>query len=212
MTAIHDSVDDSPRAHMQHLSEALDRFEDSASTAEELGRALFRILQSGGRVLAAGNGGSAAQAQHFTAELVGRYRQDRPAFSAICLNAETSTLTALGNDYGADDIFARQVEAHGHAGDVFVAFSTSGRSPNIVKAAVRARTCGLKVWAFCGQRSSPLMELADRHVAAPSAHTGVVQELHLVATHIMCAAFDQAWSELPPIGRLDRKELRWVSH
>jgi D-sedoheptulose 7-phosphate isomerase len=145
-----------------------------------------------GRLLAAGNGGSAAQAQHLTAELVGRYRADRPPFSAICLNAETSTLTAIANDYPADELFARQVEAHGRAGDVLVLLSTSGRSPNAVAAARRARECGITVLALTGPAPNPLAAAADEAVCIDSPWTATVQECHLVALHLICAAFDAA--------------------
>ncbi|MFL6070293.1 MAG: SIS domain-containing protein [Actinomycetes bacterium] len=203
MTAVHEQVDQSAGAHLAHLEEALAKFDHCAEVADELGLMLFGALDAGGRVLAAGNGGSAAQAQHFTAELVGRYRGDRPAYSAICLNAETSTLTALGNDFGGDAVFARQVEAHGRPRDVFVAYSTSGRSPNVVHAALRARQLGLNVWVFGGEQPSPLSDLADRSVLVPSAHTGVIQELHLVATHILCAGFDRAWQKYESAVALD---------
>ena len=145
-----------------------------------------------GRLLAAGNGGSAAQAQHLTAELVGRYRADRPPFSAICLTAETSSLTAIANDYPADELFARQVEAHGRAGDVLVLLSTSGRSPNAVAAARRARECGITVLAMTGPAPNPLAAVADDAVCIDSPWTATVQECHLVALHLVCAAFDAA--------------------
>jgi D-sedoheptulose 7-phosphate isomerase len=143
-------------------------------------------------LLAAGNGGSAAQAQHLTAELVGRYRADRPPFSAICLTAETSSLTAIANDYPADELFARQVEAHGRPGDVLVLLSTSGRSPNAVAAARRARECGIAVLAMTGPVPNPLVAAADDAVSIDSPWTATVQECHLVALHLVCAAFDTA--------------------
>ena len=158
------------------------------------GRLLACVLcgESRGRLLAAGNGGSAAQAQHLTAELVGRYRADRPPFSAICLTAETSSLTAIANDYAADELFARQVEAHGRAGDVLVLLSTSGRSPNIVAAARRAREQGITVLALTGPAPNPLAAAADDAVCIDSPWTATVQECHLVGLHLVCAAFDAA--------------------
>jgi D-sedoheptulose 7-phosphate isomerase len=131
--------------HVASLTAALRSLDGQLDALDRWGRLIADVLCGAerGRLLAAGNGGSAAQAQHLTAELVGRYRADRPPFSAICLTAETSSLTAIANDYPADELFARQVEAHGRAGDVLVLLSTSGRSPNAVAAARRARECGV---------------------------------------------------------------------
>ncbi len=155
------------------------------------------MLAGGGRLLAAGNGGSAAQAQHLTAELVGRYRDDRASLSAICLSAETSSLTAICNDYPAEELFARQVQAHGRAGDVLVLMSTSGRSPNIVAAAERGRDCGMAVWAFTGPGPNPLADVADEAMCVEATFTATVQELHLVGLHILCAAVDRRLGVIP---------------
>src|SRR4029450_10156084 len=128
-------------------------------------------------------GGSAAQAQHLTAELVGRYRADRPPFSAICLTAETSSLTAIVNDYPPDELFARQVEAHGREGDVVFLLSTSGRSPNIVAAARRARECGMHVLAMTGPAPNPLAAAADEAVSIDSPWTATQEEGRVVRAH-----------------------------
>ncbi|MBA2532375.1 MAG: SIS domain-containing protein [Nocardioidaceae bacterium] len=178
--------------HLRMLRSALDEFAPSVAIANRWGRQLAIVLEGGGRLLAVGNGGSAAQAQHLTAELVGRYRDDRAPFSAICLSAETSTLTAIANDYPAEELFARQVEAHGRPGDVLAVLSTSGRSPNVVAAARRARRCGLRVWALTGARPNPLAEESDEVLAVAAGSTATVQEMHLVALHLVCAAFDRA--------------------
>ncbi|MGI8676283.1 MAG: D-sedoheptulose-7-phosphate isomerase [Nocardioidaceae bacterium] len=178
--------------HLRMLRSALDEFAPSVAIANRWGRQLAIVLEGGGRLLAVGNGGSAAQAQHLTAELVGRYRDDRAPFSAICLSAETSTLTAIANDYPAEELFARQVEAHGRPGDVLAVLSTSGRSPNVVAAARRARRCGLKVWALTGARPNPLAEESDEVLAVAAGSTATVQEMHLVALHLVCASFDRA--------------------
>ena len=178
--------------HLQELSRALERFSSCVDVADDWGVRLARVLTGGGRLLAAGNGGSAAQAQHLTAELVGRYRADRPPFSAICLTAETSSLTAIANDYPADELFARQVEAHGRPGDVLVLLSTSGRSPNAVAAARRARDCGITALAITGPAPNPLAAACHDAVAIDSPWTATVQEVHLVALHLICAAFDEA--------------------
>jgi D-sedoheptulose 7-phosphate isomerase len=176
--------------HLQQLGTALAGFDGCAAIAERWGRRLAGVLDAGGRLLAAGNGGSAAQAQHLTAELVGRYRDERPAFSAICLSAETSSLTAIANDYPPEELFARQVDAHGRPGDVLVLLSTSGRSPNVVEAARRGRTRGLTVWAMTGPAPNPLSSEADWTLSVLAEETSTIQELHLVALHMMCAGFD----------------------
>jgi D-sedoheptulose 7-phosphate isomerase len=180
--------------HVASLTAALGSVIAHLGTLDRWGRLLADVLcgESRGRLLAAGNGGSAAQAQHLTAELVGRYRADRPPFSAICLTAETSSLTAIANDYPADELFARQVEAHGRPGDVLVLLSTSGRSPNAVAAARRARECGIAVLAMTGPAPNPLVAAADDAVSIDSPWTATVQECHLVALHLVCAAFDTA--------------------
>jgi D-sedoheptulose 7-phosphate isomerase len=185
-------------AHVRALAEALDSCGARlASTADAWGRHLAELLPRGQRLLVAGNGGSAAQAQHLTAELVGRYRDDRPPLSAIALHAETSSLTAIANDFGAEDIFARQVSAHGRAGDVLMLLSTSGRSPNLLRAAEAGRRAGLVVWAMTGPRPNPLAERADDALCVDASSTATVQELHLVGLHLMCAAADVAMGVCP---------------
>lgn len=178
--------------HLEELSRAIDGFRGCIPVLDDWGIRLARVLRDGGRLLAAGNGGSAAQAQHLTAELVGRYREDRRPFSAICLSAETSSLTAICNDYPASELFARQVEAHGRPGDVLVVMSTSGRSENLVAAARRGRSVGLEVWAMTGPLPNPLAEHATECCSVDAPYTATVQELHLVALHLVCAALDRA--------------------
>ncbi|WP_241249909.1 SIS domain-containing protein [Rhodococcus sp. X156] len=179
---------------MADLTAALHELERDAALVQAWGVELARLLPGGGRLLVAGNGGSAAEAQHLTAELVGRYVDERQPLSALCLSAETSSLTAILNDYGAEEVFARQVQAHGRAGDVLLLLSTSGASPNVLCAAERARAAGLRVWALTGPRPNPLAELADEAVAVAAPSTSTVQEVHLVAVHALCAAVD---SRLP---------------
>jgi D-sedoheptulose 7-phosphate isomerase len=183
--------------HLRELLAATERFSPCVELAHSWGQRLAGVLAGGGRLLAAGNGGSAAQAQHLTAELVGRYRLDRRPFSALCLSAETSTLTAVCNDYPPEELFARQVEAHGREGDVLVLLSTSGRSPNAVEAAKRGRECGLTVWAMTGPAPNPLAAAAEEALAVDAEFTATVQELHLVALHILCAGLDAALGVLP---------------
>ncbi len=176
--------------HLSNLATALETLREHAALLARWGGELGELLPSGGRVLVAGNGGSAAEAQHLTAELVGRYLDERQPLSALCLSAETSSLTAILNDYGAEEVFARQVQAHGRPGDVLLLLSTSGRSPNVLRAAERARAGGLRVWAMTGRRPNPLAVLADEVLAVPADSTATVQEVHLVAVHAVCAAVD----------------------
>jgi D-sedoheptulose 7-phosphate isomerase len=143
-------------------------------------------LSTGGKVLICGNGGSAADAQHFAAELVGRYRREREAWPAIALTTDSSILTALGNDYSFDQIFARQVAALGSKGDVLVAISTSGSSPNVLEAASKARARGLYVIGLTGCRESPLGDLADICLRAPAAETSLIQQAHIALIHSLC--------------------------
>ncbi|MGI5150194.1 D-sedoheptulose-7-phosphate isomerase [Plantactinospora sp. CA-294935] len=187
-------------AHLTQLSRALPGYRDSARRLGRWGAHLARILSDGGRLLAAGNGGSAAEAQHLTAELVGKLRDDRTPLSAIALTAETSSLTAIGNDYGFAEVFARQVRAHGRPGDVLLLMSTSGRSENLLAAADAGRYAGLTCWAFTGPVPNPLADACAEVLAVPSPEPQVVQELHLVSTHLLCSYVDQALSGLRPAG------------
>jgi D-sedoheptulose 7-phosphate isomerase len=176
--------------HVDQLVEALRSPATGLATAQRWGRLLAVPLLAGQRLLVAGNGGSAAEAQHLTAELVGRYMAERPPLSAIALHAETSSLTAIGNDYGAAEAYARQVAAHGRDGDTLLVLSTSGRSENVLAAAHRARSKGLTVWAMTGPAPNPLAGLADEALCVAGADTSVVQEVHLVAIHTLCDALD----------------------
>jgi D-sedoheptulose 7-phosphate isomerase len=186
--------------HCQSLQDALGRFrEHSLGQVTDWGGQLAAVLPVGGRLLAAGNGGSAAQAQHLTAELVGRYRDERPAYSAIALHAETSSVTAIANDYGFDEVYARQVAAHGRPGDILILLSTSGRSPNLLAAADTGRAAGLQVWAMTGPRPNPLAARAQECLSIDSGSTATVQEAHLVALHMLCEAFDAVTSAPAPV-------------
>jgi D-sedoheptulose 7-phosphate isomerase len=180
------------RRHLEALGAPLAALAADVERLEGWGRRLAGVLTGGGRLLAAGNGGSAAQAQHLTAELVGRYRDDRPPFSAIALCAESSAVTAIGNDYGLGEVFARQVRGHGRSGDVLVALSTSGRSPNVLAAVDAAVDAGMSTLALTGPRGNPLAERADDAVCVESPHTATIQEVHLIAVHLLCAAVDEA--------------------
>ncbi|MEO3809374.1 SIS domain-containing protein [Sphaerisporangium sp. B11E5] len=156
------------------------------------GRKLAAVLAGGGRLLACGNGGSAAEAQHLTAELVGRFRADRAPYAAIPLHADTSAATAIANDFGADEVYARQVRAHGRPGDVLICLSTSGSSGNVLAAAAAGRTEGLLTWALTGKAPNPLASLCDEAVAVPSRDTATVQEVHLAVIHMLCDVIEEA--------------------
>jgi phosphoheptose isomerase len=207
-------------AHVRALLDALPRLD--TERLDRWGERLADVLVGGGRLLVAGNGGSAAQAQHLTAELVGRYRDDRPALSALALHAETSSLTAIANDYGYDHGYARQVQAHGRPGDVFLGLSTSGRSGNVLAAMSAASAGGLQVWALTGPGPNPMLDAARESVVAEAEATATVQEVHQVAVHLLCAAVDlrvgadRSSSAVPPAapaldgtlrGRLTRRPL-----
>ncbi|MFI5908034.1 SIS domain-containing protein [Dactylosporangium sp. NPDC051541] len=177
------------QAHLAALAAAIGPFGQAADRLERWGRHLASVLGDGGRLLVCGNGGSAAQAQHLAAELTGRLREERIPLSAIALCADSSAVTAIANDYGYEEVFARQVLAHGRSGDVLIAMSTSGRSPNVLAAVTAARGAGLHTWALTGPRPSPLAELCDEAVRCPG-DGPVVQELHLVAAHVICEHVD----------------------
>jgi len=176
--------------HLETLRRAVDSFGPAAVIAQQWGIRLAQRLTAGSRLLVAGNGGSAAQAQHLSSEIVGRYCDERQPFSAISLHSEPSALTAILNDYGPEEVFARQVRAHGRPGDVCVLLSTSGRSPNVLAAARTARAGGLLVWAMTGPRPNPLAGLADEALVVEAPNTATVQELHLVALHMVCESMD----------------------
>lgn len=148
-------------------------------------------LRSGGKILLAGNGGSAAQAQHMAAELMGRFAFDRPGLPALSLT-DTCVITAIGNDYGFDHIFSRQVQAHGEKGDVFIGFSTSGKSHNILMAFEEARACGLVCIGFTGNRGGTMRELCDFLIEVPSSETPRIQETHLAMSHRLCELVEEA--------------------
>jgi phosphoheptose isomerase len=162
-------------------------------SAGEIARAAALVattLQAGKKVLLAGNGGSAADAQHIAAELVGRFVVERAPLPAIALTVDTSAITAIGNDYGFDQIFARQVRALGQEGDVLVAITTSGRSANIVAAVEAARERGMKVLGLTGGKGKDFARLCDACVVVPTTNTARIQELHITVGHVLCEVVD----------------------
>lgn len=173
--------------HNQVLGDSLASFEKNFDPALAV---CIHCLQNQGKLMICGNGGSAADAQHFAAELVGRYEKERSPWPAVALCVDTSIITALGNDYGFEQVFARQVKALGRAGDVLVALSTSGNSPNVVRAAKAALEIGIKVIAMTGEGGGALAELADVLFAVPSRRTARIQEVHEICLHALAQAIE----------------------
>ena len=153
---------------------------------------LIECFRDGHKLLAFGNGGSASDAQHMCAELAGRYVRERPALPALALTANTSDLTAIGNDYGYDRVFARLIEAHGSAGDVAIAISTSGNSRNVLEAVAVARQRGLTTIGLCGRGGGKLAGSVDVPIVVPSENTARIQETHIAIIHVLCELVDDA--------------------
>jgi len=181
-----------------HLNQSLVAFERANSdatllaTARAIAAAIVAALRSGNKLLIVGNGGSAADAQHIAAEIVGRYKQERPGYAAIALTTDTSALTSIGNDYGFEQIFARQVEGLGVRGDILIGLTTSGRSPNILLALKKARELGLVTVGFTGAKGTAMAADCDHLLVAPSDDTPVVQQIHLAVGHGICDEIEQA--------------------
>jgi rfaE bifunctional protein nucleotidyltransferase chain/domain/rfaE bifunctional protein kinase chain/domain len=192
--------------HLTALGDAIGPYRAVAGRLADWGAELARHLGRGGRLLVAGNGGSAAEAQHLAAELVGKLREDRMPLSAIALTADSSAVTAIGNDYGFDEVFARQVRAHGRPGDVLLVLSTSGRSPNLLAAVHAAAGCGVRTWAMTGAGPNPLADACDEALRCPSPDSQVVQELHLVSVHVLCEHIDLNLSRPGSVG-MSKPEL-----
>jgi D-sedoheptulose 7-phosphate isomerase len=187
------------REHFAALRAALTQVDDIVcARIESWGCHLAGVLVGGGRLLACGNGGSAAEAQHLTGELVGRFLHERRPLSAIALHADTSALTAIGNDYGGHELFARQVFAHGRPGDVLMALSTSGASRNVVSAAKAAHEVGMTAWALTGPAPNTLAAVCDDAITVDAASVATVQEIHLVIVHAVCMAIDDALGVVAP--------------
>ena len=168
------------------VSENFRRLESRAQVVSAIAEKWIAALSGGNKVIFCGNGGSAADAQHLSAELMGRYKFDRPPMSAISLTTDTSALTAIGNDYGFESVFARQLRGIGRRGDVLVGISTSGNSKNIIAAFKQAREMGISTIAFTGVGGGAMREIADITLAVPSSATNNIQEMHIACGHIIC--------------------------
>jgi D-sedoheptulose 7-phosphate isomerase len=181
-------------AHLKLSRDAIERASEDANlldAARKIADVIAGALRAGNKLLVAGNGGSAADAQHIAAEIVGRYKQERPAWAAIALTTDSSALTAVANDYDFGQVFARQIEALGQRGDVLLALSTSGRSPNILTALRTARTRGLVTIGFTGSKGEALGPLCDHLFISPSDDTAVIQQIHLTFAHAICDQIEQ---------------------
>jgi D-sedoheptulose 7-phosphate isomerase len=181
-------------AHFERSLAALELMTQDAAllaSARKIAAVIIAALRTGNKLLIIGNGGSAADAQHIAAEIVGRYKQDRPAWAAIALTTDTSALTAIANDYGFEQVFARQVEGLGQRGDVLLALSTSGRSPNILAALQKARERRLVTIGFTGLNGEALRTFCDHLFVSPSDDTPVVQQIHLTVAHGICDEIEQ---------------------
>ena len=164
-----------------------------AAPIETAVRAMVASLKAGGKVMACGNGGSAADSQHFAAELLNRFEKERPPLAAIALTTDTSTLTSIANDYRYEDVFAKQVQALGRKGDVLLAISTSGNSPNVLEAIHKAHAQGITVVALTGKQGGKMAALlapGDIHLCVPAERTARIQEVHLLAIHCLCDGID----------------------
>lgn len=153
----------------------------------------LQTLKNGNKILICGNGGSAADAQHFAAELTGRYKSERISLPAIALTTDTSAITAIGNDYGYDEVFARQLSGVGNSGDLLIGISTSGNSTNILKALQIAKQKGIKTAGLSGKGGGEMNSLCDINVVVPSNDTARIQEMHILIIHTICAAIDGAF-------------------
>ncbi len=180
---------ETPQSYFRRSCEALQRAADDRELQAVVGAIAERItraLKDGGKVMLAGNGGSAADAQHIATEIIVRFRANRGALAAIALTTDTSALTAIGNDYGFEQVFERQLRGLGRRGDVFIGISTSGRSPNVLAALRAAREMGIVTVGFTGAKGADMRPLCDFLVAAPSEETALIQQIHITAAHAIC--------------------------
>lgn len=178
--------------HLDDLAAAAQVAQSAAPVVADWGQRLAEVFAAGGKLLACGNGGSAAEAQHLTGELLGRFRDERRPLPAVALSTDSSAVTAIANDYGFEELFARQVRAYGRPGDVLVGLSTSGTSPNVIAAAKAGLDLGVTVWAMTGPAPNPLAALSDSAIAVDAPTVATVQEIHLSLVHTLCIALDKA--------------------
>ena len=186
--------------YLDESAATLRAFAESAearATLARMGEAVARALRVGGKLMVAGNGGSAADAQHIAGEFTSRLMFDRRPLAALALTTDTSGLTAIANDYGYEHVFSRQVIALGRPGDAFLGISTSGRSPNVLRVLEAARDGGLVCLGFAGKDGGPMRERCDLLLEAPSSWTPLVQQVHITAAHVVCALVERALCPVP---------------
>lgn len=182
------------KAHIQQSIDAKQRLLDSPellAQIEQAAKLCRTALENGNKILIAGNGGSAADAQHIAAELVGRFEKERRSMPGIALTTDTSALTAIANDYGYDKVFSRQLEGLGQAGDVFIGITTSGNSANILSTLAVCKNKSITVIGLTGEKGGALAEQADICLCVPDTRTAIVQESHIMIGHMLCACIEQ---------------------
>jgi D-sedoheptulose 7-phosphate isomerase len=188
----HARLEERIRLELDQIAANMRLLGDAAATIAAAAEIMKRSLQSGGKIMFCGNGGSAADAQHLAAELMGRYLKDRAPLPALALTVDTSALTAIANDYSYDEVFARQLRGIGRRDDVLVGLSTSGNSANVVRAIVTARDLGIVSIALTGQQGGRMAEIADHVIRAPATRTNSIQEMHIVIGHMLCGFIEEA--------------------
>ncbi|GAB6074836.1 D-sedoheptulose 7-phosphate isomerase [Nautilia lithotrophica] len=176
----------------EHIQTAK-KMQDLLPLIKEAGELCLSALKTGNKVMLCGNGGSAADSQHIAAELSGRFKKERIPLAGIALTTDTSALTAIGNDYGYEYVFSRQLEALGKEGDVLIAISTSGNSPNVIKAIESAKKTGIKVITLSGKDGGKMKEMGDVNIVIPSNDTPRIQEMHIMVGHMICALIDEGF-------------------
>jgi len=176
----------------EHIQTAK-KMENLLSLIEQTGKLCLNALKNNKKILIAGNGGSAADAQHFSAELTGRFKKERISLPAIALTTDTSALTAIGNDYGYEYVFSRQLEGLGNEGDVFIGISTSGNSQNIINAINKAKEKNIKIITLSGKDGGKMKDLGDINIIIPSNDTPRIQEMHIMVLHMICQIIDEGF-------------------
>lgn len=179
----------------QTISDNFVRLKEQIPVIEKIVDQCVASLKAGHKIMFCGNGGSASQCQHLAAELVGRYKLERPAMNALSLTTDTSNLTAIGNDYGYETVFSRQVEGVGQAGDILFGLSTSGNSQNVIQAFLKAKEKNIITIALTGAKDSRMKELADMTLTVPATASNNIQEMHLAVGHLICDAIEQTFYE-----------------
>jgi len=185
-------MDNLKKCLQEHIQTAK-KMQDLLPLIKEAGEMCLNALKNGNKVMLCGNGGSAADSQHIAAELSGRFKKERIPLAGIALTTDTSALTAIGNDYGYEYVFSRQLEALGKEGDVLIAISTSGNSPNVIKAIESAKKTGIKVITLSGKDGGKMKEMGDVNIVIPSNDTPRIQEMHIMVGHMICALIDEGF-------------------